>query len=83
MTGPSAARRQAGSPVPDLRQAARLVAAAYTILEHQQPEAAALADRILLLSAGRVARVVEGGHDAASLEVLLIDSSVDAEGPKS
>jgi phosphoglycolate phosphatase-like HAD superfamily hydrolase len=60
--------------VPDLRQAARLVAAAYTILEHQQPEAAALAGeasqlvaaaRAFLKTAG-LARLLAAGAPSAT-----------------
>lgn len=42
---------------------------------HDLHEAAAVADRTLVLVAGQVARTLEQGHDAAALEAVLVEAT--------
>ncbi len=52
---------------------------AILIATHDLHEAAALATRTILLARGRVAKVVAGGHDAASLEAQLVAANAPAD----
>jgi ABC-2 type transport system ATP-binding protein len=47
---------------------------AILLATHDLHEAAAMADRTIILVAGRVARTLERGHDAARLESLLLEA---------
>jgi len=47
---------------------------AVLVATHDLHEAAAMADRVMILAAGRVAQVVEGATDARSLEQLVVAS---------